>query len=161
MMGLRPSTAGIYGKLNWFRDVTHENWVTLPQYFRKRLPRLGRVASITKPVADSLMPLRGIMSIPRTGASPPKSSATSILRLVTINHLFARLIDWGPTNHPIEANPDWKTADSAAKFCNRITTNPSSSGAVSICRTSRVCPAEVLRFASLRMLSFHRTKQIL
>ncbi|HBU60445.1 MAG TPA: choline-sulfatase, partial [Verrucomicrobiales bacterium] len=36
MMGLRPSTTGIYGNLNWFRDMPqYENWVTLPQYFRK------------------------------------------------------------------------------------------------------------------------------
>ncbi|MEC9054243.1 MAG: sulfatase-like hydrolase/transferase, partial [Verrucomicrobiota bacterium] len=35
MMGLRPSTTGIYGNLNWFRDLPHyREWVTLPQYFR-------------------------------------------------------------------------------------------------------------------------------
>ncbi|MBT4013728.1 MAG: sulfatase-like hydrolase/transferase [Planctomycetaceae bacterium] len=36
MMGLRPSTTGIYGNLNWFRDMPqYEDWVTLPQYFRQ------------------------------------------------------------------------------------------------------------------------------
>ena len=36
MMGLRPSTTGIYGNLNWFRDMPqYKDWVTLPQYFRK------------------------------------------------------------------------------------------------------------------------------
>jgi hypothetical protein len=36
MTGLRPSTTGIYGNLNWFRDLPkYKNWVTLPQYFRK------------------------------------------------------------------------------------------------------------------------------
>ena len=35
MMGLRPSTTGIYGNRNWFRDMPlYREWVTLPQYFR-------------------------------------------------------------------------------------------------------------------------------
>ena len=35
MMGLRPSTTGIYGNLNWFRDMPpYRDRVTLPQYFR-------------------------------------------------------------------------------------------------------------------------------
>ena len=35
MTGLRPSTTGIYGNLNWFRDLSkYKDWVTLPQYFR-------------------------------------------------------------------------------------------------------------------------------
>lgn len=36
MTGLRPSTTGIYGNLNWFRDMPqYKDWVTLPQYFRR------------------------------------------------------------------------------------------------------------------------------
>ena len=36
MTGLSPSTTGIYGNLNWFRDLPkYKDWVTLPQYFRK------------------------------------------------------------------------------------------------------------------------------
>ena len=35
MMGLRPATTGIYGNLNWFRDMPqYKDWVTLPLYFR-------------------------------------------------------------------------------------------------------------------------------
>ena len=36
MTGLRPSSTGIYGNLNWFREIPkYKDWVTLPQYFRK------------------------------------------------------------------------------------------------------------------------------
>ncbi len=36
MTGLAPYNTGIYGNLNWFRDMPqYENWITLPQYFRK------------------------------------------------------------------------------------------------------------------------------
>ena len=36
MTGLRPSTTGVYGNLNWFRDMPqYKDWVTLPQYFRQ------------------------------------------------------------------------------------------------------------------------------
>jgi len=36
MTGLRPSTTGIYGNLNWFRDMPKlKDWVTIPQYFRQ------------------------------------------------------------------------------------------------------------------------------
>ncbi|MCH2386368.1 MAG: sulfatase-like hydrolase/transferase, partial [Pedosphaera sp.] len=36
MTGLRPSNTGIYGNLNWFRDLPqYKDWVTLPQYFRQ------------------------------------------------------------------------------------------------------------------------------
>ncbi|MGY8673381.1 MAG: sulfatase-like hydrolase/transferase, partial [Verrucomicrobiia bacterium] len=33
--------------------------------------------------------------------------------------ILARLIDWGPTDHPEEANPDWKTVEGAAQFLQR------------------------------------------
>ena len=37
LTGLRPSTTGIYGNLNWFRDLPKlKDWVTLPQYFREQ-----------------------------------------------------------------------------------------------------------------------------
>ena len=37
MTGLRPSTTGIYGNLNWFRDMPqYKDWVTIPQYFRQQ-----------------------------------------------------------------------------------------------------------------------------
>ena len=36
MTGLAPSNTGIYGNLNWFRDMPqYKDWITLPQYFRK------------------------------------------------------------------------------------------------------------------------------
>ena len=60
------------------------------------------------------MPRRGIMSIPRAQAPSRRPNSERYKHgfrpKFESNPILARLIDWGPTDHPIEANPDWKTA---------------------------------------------------
>ena len=122
MMGLRPSTTGIYGNLNWFRDMPqYENWVTLPQYFRQHGylawggGKLYHQAHGKFSDADAWDHVYST----RTGAVPPPQHERyqhGLRPKFESNPILARLIDWGPTDYPIEANPDWKTAAGAAQF---------------------------------------------
>ena len=113
---------GIYGNLNWFRDMPqYENWVTLPQYFRKHgyLAWGGGKLYHQAQGKFSAEAAWAHEYSPRTGAVPPPKSERykhGLRPKFESNPILARLIDWGPTDHPIEANPDWKTAEGAAKF---------------------------------------------
>ena len=125
MTGLRPSTTGIYGNLNWFRDMPeYKNWVTLPQYFR----RYGYVAwgggklyhQAHGKFSDATA--WDYVYSTQTGAVPPPKEDRykhGLRPKFESNPILARLIDWGPTDAPMEANPDWKTADGAAQFLQR------------------------------------------
>ena len=130
MMGLRPSTTGIYGNLNWFRDMPqYENWVTLPQYFRKHGYLAwggGKLYHQAYGKFSDAAAWDHVYST-RTGAVPPPKSERykhGLRPKFESNPILARLIDWGPTNHPIEANPDWKTAEVAAEFLQRDHNKP-------------------------------------
>ena len=125
MMGLRPSTTGIYGNLNWFRDMPqYKDWVTLPQYFRKHGYLAwggGKLYHKAHGKFSDAAAWDHIYST-RTGATfPPKSERYKhgLRSKFESNPILAFLIDWGPTDHPIEVNPDWKTADGAAQFLQR------------------------------------------
>ena len=125
MMGLRPSTTGIYGNLNWFRDMPqYKDWVTLPQYFRKHGYLAwggGKLYHQAHGKFSDAAAWDHVYST-RTGATfPPKSERYKhgLRSKFESNPIVARLIDWGPTDHPMEANPDWKTADGAAQFLQR------------------------------------------
>ena len=125
MMGLRPSTTGIYGNLNWFRDMPqYKDWVTLPQYFRKQGYLAwggGKLYHQAHGKFSDAGAWDHVYST-RTGAVPPPKSERykhGLRPKFESNPILARLIDWGPTDHPIEANPDWKTAEGAAKFLQR------------------------------------------
>ena len=125
MTGLRPSTTGIYGNLNWFRDMPeYKDWVTLPQYFRRH----GYVAwgggKLYHQAHGKFSDAEAWDHVysTRTGAVPPPKHERykhGLRPKFESNPILARLIDWGPTNHAIEANPDWKTADGAAQFLQR------------------------------------------
>ncbi len=122
MTGLRPSTTGIYGNLNWFRDLPdYKDWVTLPQYFRKHGYLAlggGKLYHQAHGKFSDASAWDRVYST-RTGALPPPPSERYKHGLRTkfaSNPILARLIDWGPTDHAIEANPDWRTADGAAQF---------------------------------------------
>ncbi len=125
MTGLRPSTTGIYGNLNWFRDLPqYENWVTLPQYFRQHGYLAwggGKLYHQAHGKFSDAAAWDHVYST-RTGAIPPPKSERyqhGLRPKFESNPILARLIDWGATDHPIEANPDWKTAESAAQFLQR------------------------------------------
>ncbi|WP_158231028.1 sulfatase-like hydrolase/transferase [Rhodopirellula bahusiensis] len=125
MMGLRPSTTGIYGNLNWFRDMPqYKDWVSLPQYFRRH----GYVAwgggklyhQAHGKFSDAAA--WGHVYSTSTGTLPPPKHERykhGLRPKFESNPILARLIDWGPTDHAIEANPDWKTAEGAAQFLQR------------------------------------------
>jgi arylsulfatase A-like enzyme len=125
MTGLRPSTTGIYGNLNWFRDMPqYKDWVTLPQYFRQHGYLAwggGKLYHQAHGKFSDAAAWDHVYST-RTGAvpPPPRDRYKHGLRpKFESNPILARLIDWGPTDYPIEANPDWKTAEGAAQFLGR------------------------------------------
>ena len=125
MTGLRPSTTGIYGNLNWFRDMPeYKDWITLPQYFRKHGYLAwggGKLYHQAHGKFSDAAAWNHVYST-RTGAVPPPKNERykhGLRPKFESNPILARLIDWGPTDAPIEANPDWKTADGAAQFLGR------------------------------------------
>ena len=125
MTGLAPSNTGIYGNLNWFRDLPqYKDWVTLPQYFRQHGYLAwggGKLYHQAHGKFSDAGAWDHVYST-RTGAVPPPKRDRykhGLRPKFESNPILARLIDWGPTDHPIEANPDWKTADGAAKFLQR------------------------------------------
>lgn len=125
MTGLRPSTTGIYGNLNWFRDLPpYRDWVTLPQYFRQHGYTAwggGKLYHQAHGKFSDAGAWDHVYST-RTGVLPPPKSERykhGLRPRFESNPILARLIDWGPTDHPLEANPDWKTADGAARFLQR------------------------------------------
>lgn len=122
MTGLRPSTTGVYGNLNWFRDLPqYKDWVTIPQYFRQhgylawgggKLYHMAH-GKFSDPIAwDEQYSTR-------TGTFPPPKRQRYAHGLKFSNPILQRLIDWGPIEQPTEATPDWKTADGAARFLQR------------------------------------------
>ncbi|MEL6898668.1 MAG: sulfatase, partial [Planctomycetota bacterium] len=122
MTGLRPSTTGIYGNLNWFRDMPeYQDWVTLPQYFRKHGYVAwggGKLYHQAHGKFSDATAWDHVYST-RTGAIPPpkhKRYTHGLRPKFESNPILARLIDWGPTDAPVESNPDWKTAEGAAQF---------------------------------------------
>ena len=125
MTGLRPSTTGVYGNLNWFRDMPqYKDWVTLPQYFRQHGYLVwggGKLYHQAHGKFSDAGAWDHVYST-RTGAVPPPQRDRykhGLRPKFETNPILARLIDWGPTDHPIEANPDWKTAEGAAQFLGR------------------------------------------
>jgi len=125
MTGLRPSTTGIYGNLNWFRDMPeYKDWVTLPQYFRQHGYLAwggGKLYHQAHGKFSDAAAWDHVYST-RTGAVPPPKHERykhGLRSKFESNPILARLIDWGPTDAPIEANPDWKTAEGAAQFLGR------------------------------------------
>lgn len=125
MMGLRPSTTGIYGNLNWFRDLPkYRDWVTLPEYFRKHGYLAWGGGKLYHQAHGKFSDAKAWDHVysTRIGAlQPPKKERYKhgLRPKFESNPILARLIDWGATDYPIESNPDWKTADGAVQFLQR------------------------------------------
>ncbi|MDB4614489.1 sulfatase [bacterium] len=119
MTGLSPSTTGIYGNLNWFRDLPQfKDWVTIPQYFRKHgysAVTGGKIyhqahGKFSDPIAwDEQYTTRAGTPFP-----PMAERYQHGMRDQFTNKILGRLIDWGPIPQPKEQTNDWKTADKAA-----------------------------------------------
>lgn len=122
LMGLRPTTTGIYGNKAWFRDLpAYRNWVTLPQYFRKNgYQVLGGGKIFHQPNGKFSDPsswdeqYSKRQGVPR----PPKEQRYlhGLHDRFDYNPILQRLIDWGPIPHALSQIPDWQTADGAAKI---------------------------------------------
>ena len=124
MTGLRPSTTGIYGNLNWFRDLPQlQNWVTIPQYFRKH----GYIAwtggkIFHKPQGKWSDPISwdGQYSTRMATQPPPVADRYRHgMHDLFSNKILARLLDWSPIEQTTEQTDDWKTAEGAASFLKR------------------------------------------
>ena len=124
MTGLRPSTTGIYGNLNWYRDLPKlKDWVTIPQYFRKH----GYTAWTGGKIYHQA---HGKWSDPeawdrqystKTGTvfPPDGDRYRHGMRDAFTNRILARLMDWSPIEQSTEETADWKTAEGAAIFLKR------------------------------------------
>jgi arylsulfatase A-like enzyme len=125
MTGLRPSTTGIYGNLNWFRDLPqYRDWVTLPQYFRQHgYKAWGGGKLFHQPAGKFSDPASWDHQYSTRMGTPfppvEQRYRHGLKSQFSTNPILARLIDWGPIDQPTEATADWKTADGAAQFLQR------------------------------------------
>ena len=121
MMGLRPSTTGIYGNLNWFRDMPpYRDWVTLPQYFRAHgYVAWGGGKLYHQPHGKFSDPASWDYQYSTRMGTPHPPAALRYrhgLKKEFSNVILARLIDWAPIEQPLQQTADWKTAEGAARF---------------------------------------------
>ncbi len=121
MTGLRPSTTGIYGNLNWFRDLPqYREWVTLPQYFRQHgYLAWGGGKLYHQPHGKFSDPISwDTQYSTRMGTSRPPAGERYRhgLKERFSNPILARLIDWGPIDQSPGETADWRTAEGAARF---------------------------------------------
>ena len=124
MTGLRPSTTGIYGNLNWFRDLPkYKDLVTLPQYFRNHgYYTVSGGKLFHQPKGKFSDPISWDQQYSQGQGTPrPKMSRryTHGLKEKFSNPILARLIDWEALDQPKEQSADWKAADGAADFLMR------------------------------------------
>ncbi|HCQ39898.1 MAG TPA: iduronate-2-sulfatase [Verrucomicrobiales bacterium] len=129
MMGLRPSTTGIYGNLNWFRDMPpYREWVTLPQYFRANgYAAWGGGKLFHQPHGKFSDPAswdRQYSTRMGTPHPPADLRYRHGLKEKFSNAILARLIDWAPIDQSIQETADWKTAEGAADFLKQAHQKP-------------------------------------
>lgn len=124
MTGLRPSTTGIYGNLNWFRDLPeYADCQTIPQYFRKHgyyALTGGKIyhqaqGKFSDPTAWDLQ----YSTQMGTPFPPADQRYRHGMREKFSNRILGRLIDWGAIPQPKEQTNDWKTAHRAAQFLSQ------------------------------------------
>ncbi|RMG37523.1 MAG: DUF4976 domain-containing protein [Planctomycetota bacterium] len=113
MLGLRPSTTGVYGLAPWFRTVPEwRDRVSLPQHFRKhgyRTLTAGKIYHGRYPPRDERQAEFDVWGPPASvGARPPK-------KLVTTPHGNHPLVDWGTFPHRDEDKGDWHVASWAVE----------------------------------------------
>jgi len=129
LTGYRPSTTGVYGNKEHFRDEKgFENTVTLPQYFEKNGYKTAAAGKIFHSP-------RGNAKKPKPGSDPGsfqqekrgglggtfpdeknKQSHGLNLKEYGVKGSFLRSFDWYGVDVPLEDNNDFKSADYAASF---------------------------------------------
>jgi len=130
MTGLRPSTTGIYGNLNWFRDLPqYRDWVTIPQYFRQHgytAMTGGKIYHQAKGRFSDAAAWDQQYSTRMGTPFPPRDQRYRHgMHDLFDNEILARLIDWAPIRQPKEQTADWQTADKAARVLQQNTIAPS------------------------------------
>ncbi|PHR86462.1 MAG: iduronate-2-sulfatase [Blastopirellula sp.] len=121
MTGLRPSTTGIYGNLNWFRDLPDlADWVTIPQYFRQHGYKAWTGGKIFHQAhgkwSDPVSWDHQYSTKTGTAAPPVADRYSHGMHDEFTNPIIARLVDWKAIDQKMEETPDWKTAAGAANF---------------------------------------------
>jgi arylsulfatase A-like enzyme len=124
MTGLRPSTTGVYGNRNWFRDIpAFKDWVTIPQYFRQHGYKAwtgGKIYHMASgKFSDPIAWDRQYSTRTGTPFPPKEKRYLHGMHDKFTNPILARLIDWGPITQSTEETNDWRTADLAAKFLDQ------------------------------------------
>ena len=132
MTGYRPSTTGVYGNKEHFRDEKgFENTVTIPQYFEKngyKTAAAGKIfhsprggAKIPKPGSDP-----GSFQEERRGglggAFPEKKDKLKHgldLKNYGVKGSFLHSFDWFGVDIALEKNNDYKSADYGVDFLNK------------------------------------------
>ena len=110
MMGLRPSTTGVYALEPWFREV--EKWkhhTTLPQYFAKHgyyTAMTGKVYHDHRPLVN---PLTDCLEFDLLGYAGGYGPVPPTKFTETPNS--SPLLDWGPYPERDEDGEDFKIAD--------------------------------------------------
>src|SRR5688572_24792567 len=114
MLGLRPTTTGIYGLAPWFRSVpAFKDRVTLPQHFKANGYRTFAVGKINHGDTGDPKQRPGEFDVRGTpggmGAIPPK-------KLIPPTPLGnRRVIDWGVFPHNEEDKGDYQVASWAVE----------------------------------------------
>ena len=132
MTGYRPSTTGVYGNKEHFRDEKgFENTVTIPQYFEKNGYKTAAAGKIFHSP-------RGNAKIPKPGSDPGsfqqerrgglggtfpdddnKRKHGLNLKKYGVKGSFLRSFDWFGVDVPLEDNNDYKSADYGVDFLNK------------------------------------------
>jgi arylsulfatase A-like enzyme len=129
LMGLRPSTTGIYENQTWFRDLEdYRDWVTLPQYFRQH-------GYLTLSGGKIFHHPQGKMSDPNswdivyqtkvgTPYPPPLEQHRNGLKGRFGDTYMSQALDWAGLDVNDSACQDWQTADKAASFLGQSHEKP-------------------------------------
>lgn len=121
MTGLNPSTTGIYGNLNWFRDMEqYKDWKTIPQYFKQHGYMTWTGGKIFHMAHGKWSDANGwdhqYSTKTGTASPPPHERYLHGLKDKFPNPIVARLNDWRPIAQKTAETNDWKTSQGAADF---------------------------------------------
>ncbi|GAL63527.1 choline-sulfatase [Algibacter lectus] len=137
LTGYRPSTTGIYGNSEIFREIKgFENTITLPQYFEAN----GYNTAASGKIFHNA---RGNGEVPKEGSDPGSFQTERIgnagtvfpdeknkhqhglnLKERGIKGSFKRSFDWFGTDTKDEENNDWKSAEFCADYINQEHNKP-------------------------------------
>ncbi|MFC1653001.1 sulfatase, partial [Planctomycetota bacterium] len=121
LMGLSPSTTGIYENRTWFRDLPeYEDWVTLPQYFQKHGYQTLAGGKIFHHPQGKMSDPNSWEKVYQTEVGTPYPAPLEQhkngLRGKFGDATISTALDWAGLDVNDEACADWQTADRAAQY---------------------------------------------